>query len=129
MKVKEVGEHEHMVDSAAVVSCALTEPVMADAAAATRRGVNLFIIAIDNCTMYGLWKGHIIVNAARESSRRCKFNELLSAPVLIDQLLYYLLFGQLLYYRYAHIIIGSINANQYCTAYILLLRSGHCQLS
>ena len=66
MKVKEVGEHEHMVDSAAVVSCALTEPVMADAAAATRRGVNLFIIAIDNCTMYGLWKGHIIVNAARE---------------------------------------------------------------
>ena len=77
MKVKEVGEHEHMVDSAAVVSCALTEPVMADAAAATRRGVNLFIIAIDNCTMYGLWKGHIIVNAARESSRRCKFNELL----------------------------------------------------
>ena len=120
MKVKEVGEHEHMVDSAAVVSCALTEPVMADAAAATRRGVNLFIIAIDNCTMYGLWKGHIIVNAARERALGDASSMNSSAPVLIDQLLYY---------RYAHIIIGSINANQYCTAYILLLRSGHCQLS
>lgn len=60
MKVKEVGEHEHMVDS---TTCALTEPVMADAdaAAATRRGVNLFIIAIDNCTIYGLWKGHLLL--------------------------------------------------------------------
>ena len=57
MKVKEVGEHEHMVGRldgvdvglkvGTVVSCALTEPVMADAAAAaTRRGVNLFILLL-----------------------------------------------------------------------------------
>ena len=101
----------------------------ADAAAATRRGVNLFIIAIDNYTIYGLWKGHIIVNAARARERAlgdASSYELLRPSADRPT---FVLFGQLLCYRYAHIIIGSINANHYCTAYILLLRSGHCQLS
>ena len=50
MKVKEVGEHEHMVG----VSCAFvtdTLPVMA-AAAATRRGVILFIISVLLCSVW-----------------------------------------------------------------------------